>query len=337
MKFNKNPYKILILTLGLVSSLTFACTDDGGEDNPTNENLPKIETGKISNITPSTAVCSAEIVDNGSSDINESGICINTTDDSSTADFSAVSDATNGEFSVELTNLQPETTYFVWAFATNSEGTAFGKSVQFKTEALKIEYGANAKDIDGNEYRTVVIGTQTWMVENLKVTKYNDGSSIETTTEDSKWNTLTNGGYCWYNNDEATYKNPYGAIYNWYAVNSGKLCPKGWHVPSDKEWEKLAAHLGGIYTAGEKLKESGTQHWKTGTYGTNETGFTAVGAGTRNFFGSYDGLGRFGCYWSSNEVDDKRANYWNLDDSHAGLTITIFDKATGYSVRCIKD
>ena len=132
-----------------------------------------------------------------------------------------------------------------------------------------------ATDIDGNVYHTVTIGTQIWMVENLKTTRYNDGSPIPFVTDSSSWSNLTTPGYCWYNND-TTNKNTYGALYNWFAVNTGKLAPTGWHVPTDDEWTTLTTYLGGESIAGGKLKETGTTHWRTPNAGaTNEIGFTA--------------------------------------------------------------
>lgn len=94
----------------------------------------------------------------------------------------------------------------------------------------------NLVDIDGNTYKTVLFGKQLWMAENLKTTKYNDGSTIPLVNNSSEWGELTQPAYCWYNNDLKNNKNQYGALYNWYAVETGKLCPIGWHVPSDKVW-----------------------------------------------------------------------------------------------------
>lgn len=140
--------------------------------------------------------------------------------------------------------------------------------------------------IDGDVYRTDTIGSQVWMVENLKTTKYNDGSSIPNVTDNTTWNGLNTGAYCWYNSDISN-KKPYGALYNWYTLNTGKLAPYGWHVPTDVEWESLIDHLGGESVAGGKLKESGTTHWQTPNIGaTNESGFTAVPGGFR----SQDGI-----------------------------------------------
>jgi len=109
-----------------------------------------------------------------------------------------------------------------------------------------IVYGLDANDIDGNVYHTVIIGTQIWMVENLKTTKYNDGTSIANVTDNVEWIGLTSPAYCWYNN-YTSYKTQFGALYNWYAVNTGKLAPTGWHVPSHAEWTTLTNFfLGGV-------------------------------------------------------------------------------------------
>jgi uncharacterized protein (TIGR02145 family) len=116
-------------------------------------------------------------------------------------------------------------------------------------------------DIDGNQYKTIIIGKQTWMAENLKVTNYNDGMPVPLITGNSEWGNLTSNGYCYFNNSLEKYGNIYGALYNWYVVESGKICPKGWHVPSEGEWSILYNHYGGRFVAGNMLKESGNLHW----------------------------------------------------------------------------
>jgi uncharacterized protein (TIGR02145 family) len=193
-------------------------------------------------------------------------------------------------------------------------------------------------DIDGNIYTTVTIGTQVWTVENLAVTKYNDGTAIPLVTDESEWSKLTTAGYCWYNNEESTYKKPYGALYNWHAVNSGKLCPKGWHVPSDAEWSTLSEYLKGDSIAGSKLKEADTTHWKNPNTGTtNESGFTALPGGGHYFNGKYGWLGRYGTYWTSTEGSSSSAWTRYVRYNSKALFRESYDKKTGYSVRCIKD
>jgi uncharacterized protein (TIGR02145 family) len=192
----------------------------------------------------------------------------------------------------------------------------------------------NVKDGDGNLYTTVTIGTQVWMKENLKTTKFNDGIAIPLVTG-LEWRYLTTPGYCWYNNNEAGFKNIYGALYNWYTVNTGKLCPLGWHVPSDSEWSTLTNFIG---EAGGKLKEAGTAHWPSPNTGaTNETGFTALPGGVRYYGGSYEGAGNTGYWWSStgyNTMGIYRAMNYFSDVVGSGNDMY---KEYGFSVRCIKN
>lgn len=195
-------------------------------------------------------------------------------------------------------------------------------------------------DNEGNTYKTVKIGTQTWMAENLKTTKYKDGTAIPNVTDNTAWKNLVTPGYCWYNNDISN-KTQYGALYNWYAVNTGKLCPSGWHVPSDGEWTILTTFLGGESVSGGKLKEAGTAHWiSPNTGATNSSGFTALPGGLRvtdNRF--FYGLGEFGLWWSNTEypTETKYVLYRVMAFDDASVVRTNDFKYMGISVRCIKD
>lgn len=197
-----------------------------------------------------------------------------------------------------------------------------------------IKYG-NMTDQDGNIYKTVTIGTQTWMAENLKTTRYNDGSVILLVADSLYWGNMTIPGYCWFNNDATSWKATFGALYNWYTVNMGKLCPKGWHVPNDAEWATLKTYLGGTSVAGGKLKETGTANWISPNYGaTNESGFTALPGGCRDGAANFIFLGVQGYWWSATtggmgyglDYDTSNFNY-----------LTHLCEIAGYSVRCIKD
>ncbi len=165
-------------------------------------------------------------------------------------------------FHSTLTGLNSGTTYYVRAFATNSEGTAYGNEISFTTPEC---IDQPCLDIDGNIYKTVQIGTQTWMAENLKTTRYNDGSPIILGNGGpagyTKWFDLQEGAYCWYDNDAKTYKDAYGAIYNWHAVGTGKLCPTGWHVPTYSEWTTLITFLGGEEEAFNEKTEILMIYW----------------------------------------------------------------------------
>jgi uncharacterized protein (TIGR02145 family) len=200
------------------------------------------------------------------------------------------------------------------------------------------------RDIDGNVYKTVQISTQVWMAENLKTTKYNDGTPIPLVTDGNKWKELTTPAYCWYKNDAATYKNLYGALYNWYVVDADKLCPQGWHVPTDEDWTKLTTYLGGEGIAGGKLKVKGTEYWEDQNTGaTNESGFSALPGGKRHFNGNFEDSGSIdifrsnGCWWSSTEVLSSTARYRRLYSRLSSIYSSISNKNFGYSVRCLKD
>jgi len=199
------------------------------------------------------------------------------------------------------------------------------------------------KDVDGNWYKTVKIGEQWWMAENLKTTRFNDRTYIPLVTENSIWETLTTPGYCWFNNDEATYKATYGAMYNWFSLNAtsngGKnVCPTGWHVPTDAEWTTLTSYLGGEEVAGGKLKETGTTHWfSPNTGATNETGFTALPSGLRGYDGVCYALGSYGYLWSSSESSATYGFYRYLVFNYSNLFGNPNFKQNGFAVRCLKD
>jgi uncharacterized protein (TIGR02145 family) len=151
-------------------------------------------------------------------------------------------------------------------------------------------------DIDGNGYDTLHIGTQIWLAENLKTTHYNDGTPIPNVTDDTAWSGLSIGARSYYSNDSTQYDKVYGPLYNWHAVETGKLCPTGWHVPTDAEWTVLTNYLGGD---GGKLKEVGTVHWNNSTGATDEFGFTALPGGRRLDSGAFSFIGDYGYWWSA--------------------------------------
>jgi len=193
-------------------------------------------------------------------------------------------------------------------------------------------------DIDGNVYHSITIGTQVWMVENLKTTHFNDGTEIPLVTDNTAWGNCTTSGYCWYKNDQASYGNIYGALYNWYTVNTGNLCPTGWHVPTDAEWTTLTIYLGGETIAGGKLKETGTIHWSSPNTGaTNETGFTALPGGFRDYDGGFKGIGDLGVWWSATDYYSVCAWGRCMGFSNSAVTRLNNDLKLGFFVRCVRD
>jgi uncharacterized protein (TIGR02145 family) len=242
----------------------------------------------------------------------------------------------------EVTGLTPGTLYHYRAKAVNSMGTTYGVDKIFTTLPPYVKnivfnpdltYG-EVSDVEGNIYKTIQIGTQLWMAENLLTKKYNDGTDIPLVNNTDSWTNLTSSAYCWYNNSIIDY----GALYNWHAVNSGKLCPTGWHVPSDDEWTVLSTNLGGLTIAGSKLKETGTNHWLSPNLGaTNSSGFSALAGGYRYYTGVYNSLKRYGFWWSSTESASTTAYARDLCYSYSNMDKISSEKRSGASVRCVKD
>jgi uncharacterized protein (TIGR02145 family) len=185
---------------------------------------------------------------------------------------------------------------------------------------------------------TINIGKQIWIAENLKTTRLNDGKPIALVTDDEKWKQISSPAYCWYNNDIKN-KEISGALYNWYAVNTKKLCPKGWHVPSEPEWIIMIEFLGGVKTAGDKLKEAGIEHWKNYlSQATNDYDFTAVPGGMRYLAGGFPLYGdSYAIWWTSTEFSSSQARNRGLHDSSSAVFNASDNKHSGFSVRCIMD
>lgn len=215
-----------------------------------------------------------------------------------------------------------------------------------KAQVLKND---SMTDINGNAYRTVVIGKYEWMADNLKTTTYSDGTKIPNVTDSILWTGLTIGAYCWYNNNENN-ANTYGALYNWHAVGTGRLCPNGWRVPSDEEWKYLEGaadsrygsgdpiwdkFAGRGFDAGQRLKtKSG---WSFGGSGTDDFGFSALPGGERCSYGRFFIMGKSGFWWSRTENDSTSAWYRNIIYGVEDVNRLIHPKWMGFSVRCLRE
>lgn len=217
-------------------------------------------------------------------------------------------------------------------------------------------FDSNITDIDGNTYRTFKIGNQQWMADNLKTTKYSDGSTIiNISTDNILWSSNTTGAWCYYNNDVEN-NSKYGKLYNWYVINSSisgykNICPTGWHVPSDNEWTILTDYLGGETDAGGKMKQIGTTYWKSpNTDATNESLFTGLPGGIRDASGNnYVNSGIFAYFWSSSDyystnltrggTIDHSNDIWirTLGANNKYIGRSYFNKSNGLSIRCLKD
>lgn len=293
--------------------------------------LPDVSTVVLSAITTTSVNCKCNITSDGGAPVTARGICWNSSLHPTVDNFKTTEGTGIGTFTSVLTSLTANTAYYLRAYATNSQGISYGSELSFTTAPMTVT------DIEGNVYQTVTIGTQVWIGEDLKTTKYNDNTSIPNVTVNNEWAYLASPGYCWYNNDIAN-KNTYGAIYNWYTVSSGKLCPLNWHIPSDAEWTVLTTFLGGLNLAGGKLKETGTAHWISPNSGaTNETFFTALPGGGRDATGPFFGLGYSCFWWSATENNVTSVWYRSLRNSNSDLVRTNGLRIFGYYVRCLRD
>jgi uncharacterized protein (TIGR02145 family) len=308
--------------------------------------IPTLNTTTTRSITTTSANSGGTISSDGGALITSRGVCWNTTGNPTIEDSKTTDGTGSGNFTSFITGLTANNSYYVKAYATNSAGTAYGKEYVFKT------YTGTATDIDGNIYNTVTIGTQVWMVENLKTIRYNDGSSIPNVTDNTEWGALTTPAYCFYNNDVAN-KNGYGALYNWHTVNTGKLAPTGWHVPTDAEWTTLTDYPTnngyGYGGSGNDIAKSlaADLGWSTYSYpsttgndqaSNNSSGYTGLPGGGRNYFdGIFGDIGSFGNWWSATENVTDRAFFRYLSYQDIYLNYSDINKQYGFSVRCVKN
>ena len=206
----------------------------------------------------------------------------------------------------------------------------------------------NISDLDGNQYTSVKIGNQIWLGQNLKTTKYSDGSSINNITGNAAWASDTVGAYCWYNNDYATYGTDYGALYNWHAVNHDASVPgaslvwlgrdgirdTNWRIPSQTDWNTFITYVGS--NSSPAIKESGTTYWSSDN-GTNLYGFSGRGNGSRDLMGSFSSIKVSATIWSTSETTSILANYVFFSHNTTAVSLLENNKASGYAVRCVKD
>ncbi len=334
----------------------FSCSK---EDEVNLSDPPIVITSDINMIQRTKAQCGGRMISVGSSPVTAFGVCWNTTGNPTVND-NLTSDGKVPElYWTYLHPLIPNTLYYVRAYATNGSGTGYGTERKFTTIPAStgiifnddLTYGT-ISDIEGNVYKTIIIGTQTWMAENLRTTKYTDNTEIDLITDDGKWGNLETPGYCWYENNEHLYADIYGAYYNWLVVYTSRLCPTGWHVPSDDEWKTLEMNLGmskeqadaedsrGI-SEGAGIKEAGTNNWiPGGSVGTNESGLTGLPGGLRtSFVGAFEDEGLTCNWWTSTGYYPIGgiAYYRSLSYSSSRIGRNLKNIKGGLNVRCIKD
>ncbi len=341
--FRYNFFNFIGLTLIAFSS----CKKDN------DKNLAILTTTEVTSITATTATSGGNISNDGGAPVISRGMVWSTNQNPTKANNQGITSAGTGtgKFNSYLTSLIANTTYYIRAYASNSVGTQYGNQVTFTT-SMPDGPGENITDADGNIYNTIWINGRQWMKENLKTTKYRDSTSISYDLDNGFWNGTLTPTYCWYNHDQATYGESYGALYNWYAVSTGKLCPTGWHVPSDVEWYTMENYIdhtiNDTSTFGWRGFEGGailksTSGWFNDGFIVNCTvtdnyGFSALPGGFLNsYYRAFNDVGRYGLWWSSSDFDDTNALARKMSYIHVSVARYASNKKNGFSVRCIRD
>jgi uncharacterized protein (TIGR02145 family) len=334
--------------------------------------LIAMSTNSITKVTFNSAIGGGNITSDEGNAITARGVCWSTSPNPTTNDDHTIDGEGLGSFTSEIKCLDGGTTYYVRAYATNSEGTGYGEQESFTTQPSLITFNPDltygtVMDIDGNCYKTIQIGDQVWMAENLRTSRYNDGSPIPNVVDNEEWTNLlirtvdtinheyiyeVLGAFCWYNNDSENFDNEYGKLYSFGVVETEKVCPTGWRVPSFQDWETLykpylltiedpiiyEPYPYGI--TGNELIERGITHWFE-SMGTNESGFTALPGGLRSS-NSFDQIGLKAYFWSSGEISGMYGavhDYRPIPLGSYGQTplTSLISLTSGLSIRCIKD
>lgn len=302
-------------------------------------NPPTVTTGTTTATSSTTATSGGNVTSDGGAEVIDKGVCWSTSPNPTTSDSKTSNGRGTGSFTSTLIGLSDGTTYYVRAFASNNAGTSYGEQDNFITPVT---------DVEGNIYQTVTIGTQVWMTENLKTTKLRDGTPITFINEEGcDFGSDTEPRFCWYDFNDSN-KEIYGAMYNWPAVNTKKLCPAGWHAPSDIEWQVLEVYLGmsqvdaesfGYRGTDEGYKLKSVEGWSFNGNGSNSSSFNALPGGYRwGDCSGFSDIGFMGNWWTSTTTEYPLALNRFISAYESGIGRNYYNHiGDACSVRCLKD
>jgi uncharacterized protein (TIGR02145 family) len=318
----------------LVFTFLVSCSGKKKEDPAA---LPKVIIESVESTSMTSATVKAKITSEGKSAVTKAGVAWGLNPNPTVFDNDKIASGFgSGAFTVEIDGLSEGVTYYTRSYAVNSAGTAYSEQRQMFAKAFTSN-GAGVTDIDGNSYNTIILGNgQEWMKENLKTSKYRNGDNIPTDLPDSEWSSTSEGAYSIFGNDIAN-NTLYGKLYNWQAVNDSRgLCPTGWHVPTDGDWNKLEEFVG-ANGAGGKLKAVSELWNPPNTGAINIANFSALPGGQRASGGGFFSLNTNALFWTASE--NSAFNAWSRIITYQSdeLRRQPMNKRGGYSVRCIKD
>lgn len=291
-----------------------------------------VVTEAVSDIAENAAVANGEVIDDGNTTVTERGFCWSVNSEVSIADNKISVGKGKGKFNTTLSGLNDFTTYYVKAYAVNSEGISYGSTVSFKTKQkiVDITCESTITDADGNVYKVVKIGSQCWMESNLNTSKYNNGTLIAQPATDAEWNESKNGSWCFYKNAADS---SIGKLYNWYAASATNICPNGYRVPTERDMDRFLDFLG-IEHAFSVKSVTG---WPEGKNGNNATGFNFFPAGSRFASAGFVNRGRAAFLWTADTYDELNAKIYALGDVMSAFTPSNQKKNTGACIRCMKN
>ncbi len=311
MKNKKIFNRLLFLLMGLFLVFAISCDKDA--------DVPVLSTTEVTGISQTTAMSGGNITHDGGAIVTARGVCWSTNENPTIDDNKTEDGNGAGSFTSSIMGLEPNTTYYIRAYATNSVGISYGGVITFTTKE-EVNFGSFIDPRDGKAYQTVIIGNQEWMAENLVYAP-------------------SSGNFWAYANNNSNIET-YGYLYDWETAMDA--CPAGWHLPGDDEWTELIDYLGCEKNAGGKLKATGTIEDGTGLWhapnggATNVTGFTAFPGGTRGS-GTFYTMGLDGFWWSATEYGDYNAWYRRMSYYPSDVYRLLGFKNEGLSVRCLRD